>query len=110
MEGYPGDIFDDDSLYSGSSTCSSNSNLSARPKGLSSEEALQKLTEDIKESLENEPKSSFKTILKKSFDPSNETSLFPASAVVVGLLQAAFLFVEIIFISTETSESIQLQR
>ena len=110
MEGYPGDILDDDSPYSSSSSSSSNSNLSARPKGLSSEEALAKLVDDIKGSLESQEKSNFKSIFKKSVDPSNETSLFPATAVFVGLLQSIFIFVEIIFISTETTESIRLQR
>lgn len=87
------DYFEED-LNSSSSSCSSNSNLSARPKGLSSEVALAKLVTDIRKSLDSQPRSSWCHILKRSLDPSNETSLFPISAIIIGVLQCGFLAIK----------------
>lgn len=95
------DFFEDD-ITSSTSSCSSNSNLSARPKGLTSSEALEKLIAEIRDRLAVEPRSSWLQILRSSLDPFNETSTFPISAIIVSVLQCGFLWIK--FVMEEAHE------
>ncbi len=66
-----------------------------------------RLVRDIRAALDSEPKATFKTILKRSLDPQNETSLFPISAIVIGILQASFLFIQFVFLITDSTEQLK---
>jgi len=94
MEEFVDSDYYEEDFNSSLSSCSSNSNLSARPKGLSSEVALDKLVKDIREKVNSQPRSGWCHTLKTSLDPSNETSLFPISAIIIGVLQCGFLAIK----------------